>query len=101
MVYGGIENMKRSLIVGGSVGAVVILVLTMFPSVVSSSVVKERCIDQSIYSDFNQGELDELQKKLDQLWIPGSLIGLFLILNIILRVIVQYFAERWLDWIRY
>jgi len=74
--------------------------LAMFPTVVSSNVVKERCIDQSIYS-FNQGELDELQKKLDQLWIPGSLIGLFLILNIILRVIVQYFAERWLDWIRY
>jgi len=93
--------MKRFLIVGGSVGAVVLLMLTMFPSVVSSSVVKEQCIDQSIYSDFNQGRLDELLKKLEQSWIPGSLIVLFLILNKIIRVVVQYFAERWLEWIRF
>jgi len=93
--------MKRALIVGGSVGAVVLLVLAMFPTVVSSSVVKEQCIDQSIYSDFNQGRLDELLKKLEQSWIPGSLIVLFLILNKIIRVVVQYFAERWLEWIRF
>ena len=93
--------MNRKIIIGGSVGAVVLLVLTMFPTVVSSSVVKEQCIDQSIYSDFNQGRLDELLKKLEQSWIPGSLIVLFLILNKIIRVVVQYFAERWLEWIRF
>jgi len=38
MVYGGIEKMNRKLIVGGSVGAVALLVLMSFNSVVAFDV---------------------------------------------------------------
>ena len=75
--------MKRKLIIGGSLGVVVLLLLAAMPTVVSSNIAKEQRIDQSIYS-FNQGELLE---KLEQSWIPGSILGSIIILYFIIWTI--------------
>ena len=45
--------MKRKLIVGGSVGAVVLLVLAMFPAVVSAQT--DISVRNSIHSEFLDG----------------------------------------------
>jgi len=68
--------MKRSLIIGGSVGAVVLLVLAMFPSVVGAQKVKST--DICFYSIF----LNEKKEKIGELhpliWYPGKYIDILI-----------------------
>jgi len=53
--------MKRALIVGGSIGAVVLLVLAGIPSVVSSNTVKEVTIASSVFSTIEKDDINKIQ----------------------------------------
>jgi len=52
--------MKRIVVIGGSVGAVVLLVTSMFPTVVGAQTT--RSIEKSINSDIIVGEIFSKQK---------------------------------------
>ena len=94
--------MKRNLLVGGSVGAVVLLVLAMLPSVVSSNAKKEQNIDQIIHINYNKNELKKLIEELKESWIPGLIIGILALMPIILLLIASTIAQLLNDWlIRY
>ena len=78
--------MKKKIVVGGSIGAVFLLVLAMFPAVVSA---------QAIFSNKNIKELKNIENKdievvkklFSFIWYPGELID-----NIIL------FLVSWFLW---
>ena len=82
--------------VGGSIGAVALLVLASMPSVISSSATKEKI------SYFSQGkiQLNKYLEKIEQCWIPGSLIGLLFIFYLIFAAACQIIGTLLLDWIR-
>lgn len=90
--------MNRKLIVGGCVGAVVLLALTMFPSVVSTNVIKE----QNIHQFYNncKCELKEFLGNLEESWIPGSLIGIFVLVYAIFAGIGQFILDLLWNWSR-
>ena len=68
--------MKRSFVVGGTIGAVVLLVLAMFPSVVSAQ------SSTSIAKDNGEEDIKEIQKLVPPGWYPGWLIDIMIILLI-------------------
>ena len=84
--------MKRSLIVGGSMGVVVLLILATMPSVISSNAVKENFSQEKI-------QLNKLLEKMEESWIPGLFIGLLALISIILWFIPSIIIEFLMDWL--
>ena len=75
------KNMKRLLVVGGSIGASVILVLAMFPTVVSAQTVKSNEMKTNI--------VQQIKERIkDLVWEPGDII---LTLIILMMVLIELF----------
>ena len=82
--------MKRRILIFGSIIAVVILILASLPSVVSAQSTEQVKL------------VEQIKERLeDMTWIPGSLIGLILILYLFIAIIVETMTDRWLEWIRF
>jgi len=92
--------MKRFLIAGGSIGAVVFLVLAMFPTVVSSNIVKEYGINPSFFFKSNRCKVREFIEKLKESWIPGSILILLVFLLSLLSTIWSIILRALWYWSR-
>ena len=90
--------MKRMLIVGGSVGAVILLVLTMFPTIVCAQTLKVTQINVSsadkMVDEKSKSQIwnNFLEKRLYPEGPPGSIADLlFVIIMLIFTIIYSFF----------
>jgi hypothetical protein len=76
---------KRIWVVGGSIGAVALLVLAMFPTIVGAQTVKPNESQVNIFQHIKN-------KIADRLWIPGELLAILfdILISFILWISVNW-----------